>query len=340
MKLRHSLIALLFLALGACGNGDSSSTITTTTKLISTSLQAQALRLPQGLTTGADNCGDSVTQCLTPMNVVGKVYYAGVMIGNEQGYSLGPIVGDVVDASQITAFPEADLLTFDLSAQLEVGGGIVCCGGSPYPEDADAIASRIEIYFAYIDVIFSLTAEDGVGEALVDTHQIRTVYGDVEGTELKKGDLLYLAAGEEEYRWCTTTEGCVHTTRPESPIQNEAIASYSGSSDGLGNQTIPTFAIGLADGHETITITETEVLNNSFLFTIDFDMANAIGFTEDLTAADMTIVGMIQAFDLRAEPAGGDNGFTATIDVELTPLETPREQAPEEGEGEEGGETI
>jgi hypothetical protein len=313
------------IVLISCGSSSSSSSITATTTLVSTDLlpssSQNAIRLKSALS--ADCSAETLVQCLTPSVVSGKVYYAGIMVGEQGGYSLGPIIGDVVDPSTALTFESDTLLDFDFSDESGLGGGIVCCGGTAYPADADAIVSRIEIYFGWVDATFTLVADDGVETALVGTHTIRTVYATVDGTAYQQGDLLYRGASDSEFLWCTTDEGCIHTSRPESPLQNSDIAGYAGSEDGLGNQSIPTFAASLTSGHAEVQITETQVLNNDFEFTVDFQMTHAIGFTSNISAATR-VYDMVSEFSLAAEPGSEDTGFVVEIDMELTERESER----------------
>lgn len=317
----YLILFFIFVTTG-CGSGTEASNppSPTTTKLLSSSLfEEAALKALFIKQASSSDCGEELEVCLTPSNVSGQVYYAGIMVGIENGYSVGPIVGNITDPSVITSFPQADLQDFDLGEQLEVDGGIVCCGGSTYPSDEEAIVQSVDIYFAYVDVTFTLEESDGVNSNLVGTHIVRTVYGDMDDTDFKKGDLLYKGASDTDFLWCTLEEGCIFTQRPENPLQNPDVTNYAGSEDGLGNQTIPTFTANLADGHETITLTELNVLNNSLAITIDFDMTNGVGFSEDITTFSQ-ISELVEAFRLAANPGDENNGFSSTVEIELTPL--------------------
>jgi hypothetical protein len=311
MKKTHFVFCFIVLSVFACSIDDASKRISANTTLKSSDLTSGSPPsiLRQNLETA--DCSGSADGCLTPDSVTGVVYYAGIQVGiNGSGYSLGPIVGNITDPSPITSFPQEDLLNFDLGEQLTVAGTIVCCEGASFPEDSRAYARAIEIYFGYIDTTFTLSEVDGVAVDLVGTHTIRTVYGDIDGTDFKKGDLLYKGSGETDFKWCTPTEGCTLTTRPSTPIQYDTVVNYSGSEDGLGNQTIPIFSADLTT--EEIQLTESEVLANSWTFTIDFDMTNGVIFTQDITEATQ-IYELVHAFQLAAEPGDSDNGFTATL---------------------------
>jgi hypothetical protein len=314
-----SIVVFIFtMALNACGAITSVSnppeqTVTASTALVSTNLDAAISSFAVGgfhQTYLSNSCGDDAVNCLTPTNLSGKIYYSGIMVGDQAGYSVGPIVGDIIDPSEVTSFPSEDLLDFDFSEELSLDGEFECCEGTDYPDDADAIASRIESYFGYVDTAFTLSAADGVAEDLVGSHFIRTVYADIDDTDFQQGDLLYSDDGTDFF-WCTIAAGCTHTTRPDSPIQYDDVVNYAGTEDGLGNQTIPTFSVDLDDDSQ-VTLTETDLLANSWAFTVDFDMGDGVVFSEDLTEQD-TIAEMVSLFSLAAEPGSSDNGFSASL---------------------------
>lgn len=321
--MRHTAMVIMILALlslGGCFSSGGTEVTNpprpTTTKLISSSLadalSLSTLSLPSLV---SSDCLTTVTQCVTPSNLSGKVYYAGLGVGTGDSYSLGPIIGSITDPSVATSFPQEDLQDFDLTEELSLEGNISCCGGVPYPRDEEAIVRTVHIFFAYADAVLTLTSEDGVSGDLVGTHTIRTVFGDIDGTDFKKGDLLYKGEGDTAFVWCTSEGGCIHAERPENPIQEPVIASYD-SPERVGNQTIPSFFANLPENHEEIRITEEQAKNNSFAITIDFDMTNGVGFTSNLSPLTR-VEEMVGVFRLVASPQDQDNSFTATIQVEL-----------------------
>ena len=271
----------------------------------------------------SDDC-QGYANCITPSNISGKIYYSGIMVGNETGYSLGPIVGTVQDPSPTLSFDMAELYDFDFANALSVSGGFTCCEGSPYPADSDAIAVRIESYFAYVDISFTLTEADGVSAELAGAHTIRTVYADINDTEYQQGDFLYEVTSGD-FRWCTLADGCVHSSRPADPLQYAEVTNFAGTPDGQGNQVIPTFAVQINPDSQ-ISLTESEVLANSWEFTIDFDMGDGVIFTQPLSEIG-SIAELVSVVQLAAEPGNSQSSFSADLSAVKTPLETETETA-------------
>jgi hypothetical protein len=317
------LFTILSSLLGACGSAnqsnsasDSDSVIVATTTLTSSSLSNDENSDTSFLQAVSNNCGE-FDECITPDNIAGTIYYSGIMVGDTEGYSVGPIVGDVLDPSLETSFPLIDLYEFDFADGVGIDGSIVCCEGSPFPADEDAITSRIESYFGYIDTTFTLSEDDDVAEDLVGTHIVRTVYADIDGTDYVQGDMLYSENGVDFY-WCTVADGCTFDSRPSDPIQYDDIVNYAGTPDGLGNQTIPTFSIDITAASQ-MELTETDLTENSWEFTVDFDMGDGVVFTESL-ADQETIADLVSIFHLAAEPGQSGSGFSATLSATATPL--------------------
>jgi hypothetical protein len=318
--MRNIALITTALCIMACGNSGGGKSIPTSTTLKSTTLSSTSSAASAAKRASAKaistSCGESTFKsCVTPSSVTGQVYYAGLMIGDKNGYSLGPIVGEIIDPSEATAFATTELSDFDLGATTTFSGTPTCCEGSAYPADASATLSRIEMYFGYVDATFTLASTDSVATALQATHTIRTVYADITGTAFKKGDLLYKNSTDTDFMWCTTDDGCTLTTRPTSPIQYSDVANFSSS--GLGNQNIATFAATLADGHETLSFPEATVLASSYTITADFTMTNSVVFTSDLTTLT-TVPSMVSAFRLAAEPGSSTGGFTVTVTATAT----------------------
>ncbi len=328
---RAVLLSILLVVSCICASCDlfGGKKIPVSTKLVSSTLA----EMPEGYefrlaaSELSADCAE-YDACMTPDTVFGKVYYAGIMVGMDTGYSLGPIIGDVIDPSPTTSFKQSELLDFDLYTQLDIEGSIQCCEGSPYPSDDNAYVRAVEILFGYVDTTFTLE-EAAVHADIAGTHVIRTVYGDVDDTELQKGDVLYRRSLDEDFKWCTETEGCIHTSRPADPIQNDDIADYTGTPDGLGNQVIPSFSAELAQGHDPVQLTESAILGNSWQFVIDFDMTSGVAFTLHPSKIN-TIAELVTSFKLAAEPGHQDIGFTVTLtattgDNQTTPTTVPAE---------------
>jgi len=322
--MKKGILYILSILWVSCGGITSVSnpptqTIATQTKLISSSLASDTLNLTHtGRHLLSLDCQEFAA-CLTPTNISGKIYYSGIMVGDETGYSLGPIVGTVQDPSPTLSFDMAELYDFDFANALSVSGGFTCCEGSPYPADSDAIAVRIESYFAYVDISLTLTEADGVSAELAGAHTIRTVYADINDTEYQQGDFLYEVTSGD-FRWCTLADGCVHSSRPADPLQYAEVTNFAGTPDGQGNQVIPTFAVQINPDSQ-ISLTESEVLANSWEFTIDFDMGDGVIFTQPLSEIG-SIAELVSVVQLAAEPGNSQSSFSADLSAVKTPLET------------------
>lgn len=321
--------ATFFLAISCL---DSDNTIPASGKLISSTLESAIPGLLKQKAQ-AGTCASGKT-CVTPTNVTGKLYYAGIMVGNESGYSLG-FIGPL-DPSGTAGITDSttELEDFDLAEEATISGsGMTCCGGSPYPADTDAYVTRIEILFGYVDTVFTVSSG-----TLSGAHTIRVVYSDITDLGYTKGDMLYKDT-DDAFKWCDST-GCSHTTRPTSPYQNSEVVDYAGSEDGMGNQIIPSFAAHVPEADRYL-LTQTELLANSWVFTIDFTMTNGIAFAEDPTTLTTTAE-LVQHFDLSAEPGANVEeglGFTVTVSAAKTPLSEDTSGAVQQTEeGEEGEE--
>ncbi len=251
--------------------------------------------------------------CVTPSAVSGKSYYAGVMVGRNLGYSVGPILGDVIDPSQATSYVESDLHEFDLAQGIQTPGSFTCCDGSPFPSDEEAFVTRLEIYFGYIDTTFIL-GTSGIAEALQGTHTVRLVFADITDTDLRRGDLLYQSGSSGDFVWCTTDSGCTHSTRPDTPIQLSSVSTFV--NDSFGSPTIPTVAAELTQDHEDIQLTRSQLEDstNAWTFTADFQINQAVIFTSDPSTWTST-AHMIAAYDLAAQPGRDTSGFSVNLTV-------------------------
>ncbi len=300
-----SVISLITVVSTSCSKG---TTVKAATKLLSTTLTGgRNLRSERTLVTDTATCGTGFSACITPDGVVGKAYYAGMIVGKDHGLSLGPLIGTVTDASKATDFSESELLEFDFSQQLVLTGAPVIGGPIEYPADDQAYVQNFHVYLGWIDTTFTLA----IGEGIIGTHVIRQVMADIAGTDMKKGDKMYRLSTDTDFKYCVTGSGCTGTTRPASPVQDSAIASFTNTSE--GNKTIPSFFVDLAAGTE-VQIKKSDLTSaaSTNTFTVDFAMTNGVKFT---TAASewATTDKLVSAFSLSAKPGDDDSAFTATI---------------------------
>ncbi|MFH1728504.1 MAG: hypothetical protein ABIA04_08800 [Pseudomonadota bacterium] len=305
-----ALLLILTSFFTSCETKVPASVVMTSSTLASSTV-TNAIPGAKGVKASAGTC-PSDKECLTPINVEGKIYYAGIMVGDESGYSLG-LLGPIEGTEGLTTYAvSTTFYDFDFSDQLKSDSdGITCCGGSAYPADDDAYVSRIEITFGYLDATFEISTGDISG-----AHTVRFVYGDVDALGYKKGDVLYKdSAGS--FNWCDSSV-CTHSTRPSSPVQNADILAYSGTPDGMGSQVIPSFSASVTNTN--LQMTQTEVLANSWDFTIDFNMTNGLSFDQD-PSNYLTVIEMLNGINLVAEPGSTDEGFSASITAVKSALE-------------------
>lgn len=303
------LITVVVLSCDRQGDGE---TVNVKTSLVSTTLASSRAARGHLSTTG---CGTGYSACLTPTNVTGKAYYAGMIVGGgntgEDGLSLGPMIGEVRDPSTATAFSESELKDVDLSQQLTATGKPTLGGPIPYPSDAAAYVLNFHIYFGYVDIKFALDVTDpDVDPALEGTHTIRLVMADITGTDMKKGDLMYKSGSD--YVWCISGTGCTSTTRPTSPIQYTSVATFIGT--GPGNKTIPSFFMKMPSNATAVQVKKSDLTNtaNTNTFKVDFDMAKAIKFST-APSAWSRFDQIVSALRIPAEPGDDSSAFTATI---------------------------
>ena len=342
-------VALLALTLAKCSDGNkepgtiSLSTTLTSDNLASTNNQA----LGRSMT---GHCGENspLNYCLTPVNVSGMVFYLGIMMGeatqNNPGYNV-PLISEYEDPSPFDEYDSAtDLNLFDFAQELPVLGEVSCCGGIPYPSDSEAMSEKIESYFGFIDVKFTLNATDGVSSDLQGTHTVRTVYADITDLGYLKGDLLYSADEGATFSWCTASD-CTQTSRPADALQVQSIADHI-NTDQPGSKEVPVFTVKLTDStlicpdaycgdlaatpgsvittgtSSPMYLTETLLTTMTFDFTVNFDSANAVGFTLASGETDLSsltsLPELVAATRLPGDPADQENtGLSATFIAEV-----------------------
>lgn len=301
-----SATAIMLFTIGSCTSGSST---TVNTKLTSSSLAAAGSRAT--LTTSG--CGTGYAACITPTSVTGKAYYAGMIVGSSNGLSLGPLLGTVEDPSDATSFTSTELIEFDFAEGLTKPGSPSLGGPIAYPSDEQAYVQNAHIYFGWVDVTFELTAANGVPVALRDTHTVRIVMANVSDLGYTKGDVLYKDSNDTEFLWCTSGAGCTHTTRPGSPLQISAIASYANTED-EGNPTIPSFYAELETGHTPIQVKQSDLTSKTLTFTWDFNMADGVKFVLNPTGLT-TVYDLVSNVRLPAEPRDEDAAFEVEIAV-------------------------
>jgi len=248
-------------------------------------------------------CGDGQIICLTPETLAGRIYAGGLMVGGREGpgYHVTTI-GATPEVLQRPDLGRGGTLTFDVASTTDFSGGYNCCGGSPYPEDDQALISRIEMTFDYLDMTFTVPAEAGDDLAGV-TYVLRQVYvdtataPDVNGP-MYIGDKLVRRADEQMFRWCDADD-CSHSERPEDGglkapnIQLEP--------DREGNKHYATFGVPL-ENNETVPFTMAEAQEGNWLFHVAFDLSDAAVFSLTDWSQATSEHAMVEAFHLIDDP--------------------------------------
>lgn len=249
--------------------------------------------------TGARNaaCADGDLLCLTPSTLAGRVYSGGLMVGGIErpGYQITTI-GANEEVRRRPDLGRTGTQTFDVARTTDFSGSYSCCGGTPYPPDEEALISRIEINFDYLDVVFTVpssAADTLAGQKYV----IRQVYvdettaSDVNG-KMFMGDKLVRRSIESSFRWCNA-EDCDHTTRPS----DATIDPNLKPSRGGGNSHYAIFSIPLA-GDATIPFTKEEALQGNWRFDVSFDLRDAAVFDFSDWSEAVSESALVNAFRL------------------------------------------
>jgi hypothetical protein len=258
---------------------------------------------------------------LTPDNIEGRLIQAALMVGQS-----GPAGGSAIflaaqdenGYNHPTVPRSQDLPLFNLSQRLSMGEEFKCCWES-YPSAERAYSAWLEIMFAYVDIRFTLP--EG---ALKGSHNLRIAYADIDDLGYRRGDFLYQTA--EGWKWVDSVTGAFVATRPSHPVQMGAVTSYRGSSDGRGNQTIPTLFIAIQDSQKVHMPADT-VLSHSWEFIVDFILNQGIIVRRVDPAKATSMAELLGAFDIRADrdnTNGNGDGLTCNFYALHTPLEKPR----------------
>ena len=220
--------------------------------------------------------------CLTPDNLEGRVYSASLMVGGN-GNEVGYAVTTVGATEEVRRRPDLGIggeLTFNINTSTDLSGDYTCCGGTAYPSDANAVVRRLEFTWDYLDATFTVPETAG-SEIAGTTHTIRLVYvseatvGDVRPdttATLLIGDKLVRSGTASTFSWCDAT-ACGLTERPQAALTDSGVTRNT--REGNGNYAI--FAINLVDG-TSITFTEAEALEGNWIFTVAFDVQDAMRF--------------------------------------------------------------
>lgn len=302
--LLFSTLVLTSSFLFSCGDGGGS-LIANTAKLQSETLSRRV-----------GPCTASATSC-TPTNMGGRIYSGNVMLGEggSQGGSYGMTWLGATDAVlEDPSQGKGGTLEFDLSEQTTFSGKISIPGEADMP--TPPVIDRVELNFDYVDTSFTLTGTSG--GAADGAYVVRTVFVDeatVEGITdtLIRGDKLVKAPGETVFKWCnTTTCSTTRATVATGLITDSTLVDYEAPSE--GNPAYPGYVIGLT---ESLTVTYAQISSTTNVWTLDFNLTNAIQFT----AAPSTFAterAVLSNFKLKFDPesTSADDRIRATLAIE------------------------
>ncbi len=301
-KLRTGMMFITALGLAGCGLVDThdDATLQSVTRLTRSDTGAATMAAVQTsiMPSAVGNCPPGF-QCLTPDNLEGRVYSGSLMVGgngNGIGYAV-TTVGATEDVRRRPDLGKDGTLTFNLNSTTDFSGDYTCCGGSAYPADEDAIVRRLEFSSDFLDATFTVPGTAGSSIA-GKTYTIRLVYvveTEVAGiagdsTSVMLGDKLVRVPGDSAFRWCDDSD-CSLASRPASPLAAVGLAIDSGP----GNQNYAIFSTNLTDT-TSITFTEAEALQGNWIFTVLFDLEDALRFDITGWSAVNSVQDLVAAF--------------------------------------------
>ncbi len=320
-KLGTGMTFIAVLGLAGCGIVDinGGTTFQSVTRLTRSDTGAATMAAAQTsiMRSAVENCPTGF-QCLTPDNLEGRVYSGSLMVGGN-GSSLGYAVTTVGATEDVRRRPDLGkdgTLTFNLNSTTDFSGDYTCCGGSAYPADEDAIVRQLEFSFDFLDATFTVPGTAGPSIA-GKTYAIRLVYvletevADIASdstVSVMLGDKLVRVPGDSAYRWCDDS-GCSFASRPGSPLAAAGITIDSGP----GNQNYAIFSTNLTD-NTSITFTQAEALQGNWIFTVHFDLEDALRF--DIT--DWSAVSSVQDLVAAFSRFGDHINNSTSVRVSLT----------------------
>lgn len=267
--------SLAALGLSGCGEGHGGSTISNASRLISSDYSSSVLS-----TQTVAACVPIESLC-TPSGVSGQIYAASAMIGEAANGGLGQgayamtFLADSADVINRPDLGKEGSLTFDLTSPTVFSGLISIPDEDSFP--ASPYMPRVELMFDYMDTEFSFDSHGT--PSFNDTWTVRTVFVNsitVGGLELQGGDLL-IKKGSGDWQWCTSSAGCT-TTRPDSPIQwNTVVEALAAAGSYEGNSNYASYAVSFTEG---LTPTYAEISDTTRLWTLDFDVTDAIDWAQ------------------------------------------------------------
>ncbi len=268
-------LSTVSIVLGACGLfGGGGKTIKNSAQLQSSILVNNNLELQ-----AVAPCLATATTC-TPDGFGGRVYAAGAMMEEEGqsgqgagGYSLTFLAATEAIIERPDEGKTGSLL-FDLTTPAVFSGLISIPGEDDMPKAPNV--PKVEISFDYIDAKFTLSGHSDTAFNTEWTVRSIMVKDDtIGGLAVQGGDLLIKQGAEGTFQWCDSA-GC-SATRPTSPHRlASAVGALAEAGSRDGNPNYAPYSVALSTALKP---TFAEISDTTRLWTLDFDIENAIGWT-------------------------------------------------------------
>lgn len=317
MNKKISIYTALFgtgIVAGACGMfGGGGEVIKNSSQLTSTLLVNNAYQ-----TQAVTPCLASATTC-TPEGFAGRVYAASAMLGEEANNGLGEgaygmtFLADNADTINRPDQGKFGTLTFDLTSPSVFSGLISIPSEDQMP--SSPYMPRLEIAFDYLDAKFELS---GHSDTSLNTEwTIRVIMvkdGTIGDLAVTGGDLLIKQGASGTFQWCSSA-GC-STTRPSSPYTlTSAVQALATAATREGNTNYAYYSVDLAT---PLRPTFSEISDTTRLWTIDFDIENAIQWTaapSTFTAAKDFLANFKLPYACNYDGCDQSGGITATLTI-------------------------
>jgi len=274
------------LAMAGCGGGGGS-VINNSAKILSSNIATSSSSTFRPATV---TCAATTTNC-TPTNLQGRIFAGGALLGNFSDGNLNfnmtflAATSDIINDPSLATHPEGTL-SFNLNEPTVFSGLISIPAEESFPASPNNVIPRLETMFDYIDATVELTGTNGVD----GTYVIRTVFrktattSDVAlGETLQWADKLVKLDGETTFKWCNSTD-CNQSTRPASPLQHSEILNATSSvASQPGNSNYVLYSIDLV---ANLTVNYTEISCTTCLWQIDYDLSEAVEFTNQPSTFD------------------------------------------------------
>jgi len=260
-------VASLSVFIYSCGEGrGSGNVIANAAKLLSsdyTTISTQSVTA----------CTATSAEC-TPSGFGGRVFAGSTMLHSSGSDTGGYAMTFLAATEEIINRPDVGKtgsLLFDLTAPAVFSGKISIPGEAEMP--TSPVIKRVEFAFDFIDTTFTL--ENTANSASNGDWIVRTIFvkdDTIDGLAVVGGDLLIKPAASGTFEWCNS-DGCSSTTKPTSHFKTSSIVDALAITARDGN---PNYGYYSVDFPTPLAVTFAEISDITRLWTLDFDVTNAI----------------------------------------------------------------